>query len=424
MGCGSSTPANPKIEVPKSEWDRLQNSNAQLKSHKTASLAEIERLKGDLMQINILLLSFNERYHVKPSSSGGIKLDDVFEAYSSLGRRYADLTEQKKQVDKDFERQIEDFNRLVDTIQQKEREFQDRMRKMEEKSRRELDAMEREVRELEKKLIMGGDYFQPKPDSELRQQFSDLQAKVRSFAENSVPADEAIRQAFAEDLGRKFQHPIHIPHLKYFSEEALWAVLIDKVFSTPFKVFGTHGDNMLHPWLNFFADGQFERGSVTTWPPPNSFSERWRSLTVGNLAVAVRGQRTGEGASEIQLSYRSNRNDVVDALRKLYRHSSTADMVDMPESITDLACEIAMTWGAERYRIQPAIPPRGTWVSKDDLSLRRIEVRNPGDNVECTVGVVISPGLEKGGVGDGNAQSFDGPLRTLIPPHVYTFSQI
>jgi uncharacterized protein (DUF3084 family) len=224
----------------------------------TASRAKIEHLKGDLKQIDVLLSFFLEQYHVKPSSSGGTKLDAVFKAYSTLDRHYASLTEKKKQVDKDLKRQIERSEGLDQTIQQKGIEFQDKTRKMKEQSRMELDAMEREVRELEKKLIMGGDYFQPKPDSELRQQFSDLQAKVRSFAENSVPADEASRQVFAEDLGRKFQQLIHIPHLKYFSEEALWAVLIDKVFSTPFKVFGTHGDNLLHPWLNFFADGKLQ----------------------------------------------------------------------------------------------------------------------------------------------------------------------
>jgi hypothetical protein len=100
-------------------------------------------------------------------------------------------------------------------------------------------------------------------------------------------------------------------------------------------------------------------------------------------------------------------------------------MGDMPEKITDLACEIAMTCGAERYRIQPVIPQKSTLISKEDLSVRRMEVRNiasSGNKVQVTVGVVISPGLEKGGVGDGNAQSFDGSYRSLFPAHVYTFS--
>jgi hypothetical protein len=121
----------------------------------------------------------------------------------------------------------------------------------------------------------------------------------------------------------------------------------------------------------------------------------------------------------------SNRNDVVEALRQKYRSASTADMNDIPEQIAELACEIAITCGVERYRIQLAIPRERALITNDDRVRRRIEVRNTCssmDEGQMTVGAVISPRLEKCGIGDGNAQSFDGSYWSLFPAHVYTFS--
>jgi len=213
--------------------------------------------------------------------------------------------------------------------------------------------------------------------------------------------------------------------LKYFLEEALWAILINKVFLTPFTVFGKYGHDLFHHWLNFFPEGQAGEGFETTWPPPNSFSERWRSLTIGNLAAAVRGQYNCSQALQIQQSHKSNSDDVAKALRQEYHSASPADMGDIPERITELACDIAITCGIERYRIQLAIPQKSTLISADDREKRRMEVRNTYssmDKAQMTVGVVISPGLEKSGVGDGNAQSFDGSYWSLFPAHVYTFS--
>jgi hypothetical protein len=444
----------PKVEVLKLEWDRLQNENARLRSERASSRAEAIDLNNDLMQIRTRISSFLDEYRVNTPSRGGIELDVVFDAYSKLEQRHKDLEDRKRVADENLQAQKKRSQQLERTIWQKESEFEEKIREKENISTAKLSSKEKEIKDLEKSLIMGGDYYQPEPDSKLTVHFDKLQRKVRSFAEATRPARQVSQQAFAEDLKRKFEQSIAISDLKHFSEEALWAILIEKVFSTPFRVFGKYGENLAHTWLNFFPEGKFQElfgrpestspsqhprvniqltiysgqaveGSAAIWPAPNSFSERWRSLTVGNLAAAVRGQRSGRDAQEIQSSYNSNRNDLIESLRRTHEIDDTLEIGNLPEKITDLACEIAMTCGTERYRIQLAIPQKSTLITKEDIRDRYMHVRNLKsyeNAVHVSVGMVISPGLEKMGVGDGNAQYFDGSFRILFPAHVWSFS--
>jgi hypothetical protein len=252
----------------KSKGEVLRSEIARLESERDFYSARAKDLNDELMRIGERISSFLDQCQTKIPSSGGDKLDAVFNAYSMIRDSHVVNESAKARIQKELEASKIACGQLQDTLQKKEKEMKEQEVRMAEESERQLSLKDRELKDLEKKLIIGADFFQPKPDSELTQQFDDLHAKIRTFAEDAGCgwADHASQQAFAENVKRRFRRPIENIHLKYFLEEALWTILIDKVFSTPFTVFGKYGDALVHYWRNFFPEGMLQDA---VWSPPS-----------------------------------------------------------------------------------------------------------------------------------------------------------
>jgi hypothetical protein len=139
--------------------------------------------------------------------------------------------------------------------------------------------------------------------------------------------------------------------------------------------------------------------------------------------MILRGQQRCLDASQIISSYEYNRKSVAEAIRQEFSSASSEDMGNVPEEIAKLACDIAVTCGIERCRLHLTAPRNGVSVSKEDQVRGKIQVRNAQsniNNVNTTVNLVISPGLEKSGLGDDAVQAFDGASMNLFPAHVLT----
>ena len=232
-------PRNPLLE----ELNYLRPLAQNLRDQLHDSEKKIRDLSDKLSGYNGRVSSFADQFSLKATSERSDNLEVLFNSYVSL-----------RETNASRKQEIEGLNAQ---LREKDMEMLDQKIKLEEKSKRELEAKDRELKDLEKKLIIGADYFQPKPDSELSGQFDSLQAIIRTFAEDAHPgrAEHIRKLPFAKKTERKLGRPLQSTELVHFLEQSLWTIIIDKAFLTPFSVFGKHAEGLVSYWLNFFPEG-------------------------------------------------------------------------------------------------------------------------------------------------------------------------
>jgi len=117
-------------------------------------------------------------------------------------------------------------------------------------------------------------------------------------------------------------------------------------------------------------------------------------------------------------SYKRNCSAVSEALRAVFSQVSREEIGKVPEEIVELACSLALEFGAARCRYQLFAPQEGTIFSRESRGF--IRDRNEGSDpgmTEYVVKLFVSPGLMR--IGDGRGQSFDRELLRLRPAEVY-----
>jgi hypothetical protein len=90
------------------------------------------------------------------------------------------------------------------------------------------------------------DRFQPRSDNDLRLQFDGLKGWVRIVARS--PLDVGV-----DELGERLNRTTFVRlapkiHHKFALESSIWAILMDGIFATPFKIFGDYSSHFSTSW--------------------------------------------------------------------------------------------------------------------------------------------------------------------------------
>ena len=99
-----------------------------------------------------------------------------------------------------------------------------------------------------------GDGFQATLDPEFRKQFEELSKQIFTLSRCQLSVS-------VEALGHIFQEPEFVQKVKLerlsrlVIERALWTTVHAGFFSSPFKVFGLYGENLLVKWCELFVKG-------------------------------------------------------------------------------------------------------------------------------------------------------------------------
>jgi hypothetical protein len=225
--------------------DKLQTDLDKSQSEKIHLLHAESTLKKKLEGINRRMSSFLGEHTPGAIQGHSDELDQIFDLYYKLEEQRTKLVIDLSQNEAEFLEQLEEKeNRRIAE--------NDSMRKYYEQ---ELSAESQKFRELEKKLIIGADYSQPKEDSEFKGKFDELHEKIRCLTEDAKCAEHVNQKPWAENVENTFGKPIESRRLKVFLERSIWDILEDKVFSTPFSVFGKYGEELAKYWHNFFGEG-------------------------------------------------------------------------------------------------------------------------------------------------------------------------
>jgi hypothetical protein len=87
--------------------------------------------------------------------------------------------------------------------------------------------------------------FEPIPDNKFRIRLDELKNLVVTLSRSAFDA-HAAKQG---DPLRKYH--------KYVLESDLWTILVDGIFSTPFKVLGDYGEYLAAVWSQLFGESTF-----------------------------------------------------------------------------------------------------------------------------------------------------------------------
>ena len=121
----------------------------------------------------------------------------------------------------------------------------------------ETSRLEHNLETLQKSLLSNMERFRPTQDDELISNFESLASAIKVITRD-VPSS-----ADCNNLAKEFAHYTLIDgvsvsywkdrlHRKYLLEAAIWSILMDTIFSTPFYVFGKYADLFTTEWKQLF----------------------------------------------------------------------------------------------------------------------------------------------------------------------------
>ncbi|OCK82313.1 hypothetical protein K432DRAFT_349279 [Lepidopterella palustris CBS 459.81] len=288
----------------------------------------------------------------------------------------------------------------------------------------ETSKLRHNLETLQKSMLSNVERFRPTQDDEIGEDFKALAAAVKVVTRD-VPST-ADTNKLAEGFksysliqGVSVSHWKHKLHRKFLLEAAIWSVLMDTVFSTPFYVFGKYADFFTGQWMDSSESRDF------SWPSPSPLAEKWRYITSEQLRRKIGGKSLvdgpgGEGGNcetdeVVVSSHEDTKGAVVAILTEILTSVAPSTKSAKIEKIVKKACDLALKLGIQRCRIQLVAPMlKQQYIAKKTAG---IAVISGCEDVKVgRVEFVANPGLRKWG--DGHGDHLDESL-DLVPALVF-----
>jgi hypothetical protein len=387
----------------------------------------------------------------QPNISGILRF--VFDEYKSELKVSKDLQQQMEKMDRSHQSELKNMHEKVN---QKELEWVSVLSKQENDHKHKIDTLEivhkdkidtleivhkdkidalgavhKELEEekarLQDALLSAADKFRPISDRDFAFQFNVLKNSVATLARPPLEVDaERLGEAFGQI---DFVRTLHKRHYKFVLESAIWATLVNGIFSTPFKVFGPYGERFTaawiqfnsiskHGWIRSYQTEEILNQIDIAWPQPETFSEKWRSLAVGELRSTLSRQGCIQPfAGDAKRSYEDNVAMVSVGLAESLSRVCSQEKTKEIRDIVDKACCLAMDMGMQRSRLQLFAPRLSDKVSRHcTKTYTEVNCDNEPETTSGTVRLVVRPGLRK--MGDGRGDRLD-QTTDLCPAGLY-----
>ena len=126
----------------------------------------------------------------------------------------------------------------------------------------EIKQSEDKVNALSKEMLDGRDRYQPIPDGEFQAFMNQLRLHVKGLARDIVKSlkvqGNEVRVILEENL---LTNRIHEDvwadkgNRKYLIQSAIWNILKNLFFQSPFQVYGNEGQELGRTWAELFSNG-------------------------------------------------------------------------------------------------------------------------------------------------------------------------
>jgi hypothetical protein len=318
------------------------------------------------------------------------------------------------------------FRAHVDTAHKEVRSSQmqlDASRSQVQTLRNQLQASRSQVQTLQNQLLAGVDKVNVYTDDQFSQDFRALTALIKTLSRSVRVAEHADVTSTLETCGLLKgvvgKHWDSRARIKSYIEAWLWSVLVNKVFSGPFSLFGHLGKNLDEDWVTVF-----DIRESLQWPEPSASCEKWRYTTMEHLVnmvgrhIITQGRADAATRSDASATAKywikdvvKNRDGVAQTIgEKLLLISSKVD-VSRISHIIDKAFSLALQMSLQRSRIQVTFPSPGT--DSVDGEMESMPDGNGNDMAKGRVAFIVNPGLTKWG--DANGKKLEQRHNIMLP---------
>ncbi|KAJ4361746.1 hypothetical protein N0V83_010686 [Neocucurbitaria cava] len=263
---------------------------------------------------------------------------------------------------------------------------------------REAGILRDQVQTLQQELLVREKKIGVISDEQFAQDFRTLASHIKTLSRLLRPQEDV--DVF-ESLGPctlasgvASQHWSGRAGRKLFIEAWTWSNLLQRVFRSPFTIFGTESKTISNLWSSMF-ESQHCHG----WPRPSFSCEIWRRTTTEQLVAVVDENIITHGKANGHYLYLEQ--CVVDARADTMRAIETKLALIAPTigssyvcQIVDKAFTLAMHMSLQRSRLQVTFPKIGDSFSNTEMKPLRIADEDPGNGIVVSI---VNPGLTKWG---------------------------
>ena len=126
--------------------------------------------------------------------------------------------------------------------------------RLEKSHRSAVAGLDATIATLQSGLLTTGSRFQPLTDSECKSRLGLIRTLVYSLAPSSPIIDA---RAYGDFFDRAESRNSEGEGNMYVLEASIWSILFNGIFSSPFRVFGKHGEIFMSSWKQLFGAGEF-----------------------------------------------------------------------------------------------------------------------------------------------------------------------
>ncbi|KAF8249041.1 hypothetical protein K440DRAFT_678009 [Wilcoxina mikolae CBS 423.85] len=254
---------------------------------------------------------------------------------------------------------------------------------------------------LQEDMLSRVDRYQPKSDSEIRQEFDNVKLAISGMSNILAPkvAPEVLRErlgrlALSANMDDKVWQSNQRRNGKMLVESFMWMELYQLLLKDPFKVYSSSTCYM-ESWTELFEEGP----DGDFYPTPTEMSEQWR-VTTANALMALCTKKPQPTTQAVAM-------DVLHSLEsklKQIGYEKQQHKEDL-KYIIKSARMLARTLSTQKARLRLFLPVVGEHFSKRGDCSHKLEPANRfGDELESgEVLFVVMPGLRKWGDGNGHA---------------------
>ncbi|KAL7775115.1 hypothetical protein CFE70_006033 [Pyrenophora teres f. teres 0-1] len=261
-------------------------------------------------------------------------------------------------------------------------------------------SLTEQVQMLQKEMLSNVEKVHVASDEELAKDFRVIVALVKTLS-RTVPIAE--NQDFVAKLGSGLllqDVPLHLStgrgQMKVLVEACIWSMLVEKVFRTPFVIFGGSCEVLSANWSNIYLSDH-----CNGWPRPTTLSETWRYTTVESMLelvdqdVIVHGKKKDK-AGMLERDVINLRNETLHLIGRRLNSVSSANIMQAPvQNIINKALAFALQISLQRVRLQVTYPEIGDIFDAD--MMKSTSEADCEDVEHGTIAFVVNPGLTKWG---------------------------
>ncbi|KIW07495.1 uncharacterized protein PV09_01460 [Verruconis gallopava] len=322
--------------------------------------------------------------------------------------------EEKKHI---IEKNNEYVAKLDLLLEQKNQDIVDQQQKhdaemarLKEKHQQALEASTAELRQKissQNAILFARDSFTPISDRDLKAKFLALRFDVAHLARQPWKPDHPVWTR--KVLTSITTNPDRTK--EQLLRDKLWWILHDRIFCSPFRMFGEEGRKLEGDWIKACDEDPKLRTGDFTWPKPSYKAEKFRYEAIKQCHTALREPASHlDPRARVKIGFKESKDGLYKAIKTLMNDVTKLDeaMIADIEKLVKKAINMWLEFEVQRCRLMVILP-----VAKISSEREMIQLA-----VQKQLELNSQPGLIRFGDDEGEDLDVDQPVENCTEEKV------